>query len=106
MLGLKINWNSPWTLAAALAGGAALYWVLTGNKTPTGFGPVDQTLTTIGTDVGLEGIFHNSAPTSLKPAPGKTTVVTATPLAGQNTGLYQNVYSGVAFDESRRLSIA
>lgn len=103
---VKISWSSPWTLAGALALGAGLYFILTGQKTPTGIGPIDSTLTTIGTDTGLEGIFHNSAPTSLKPAPGKTTVVTATPFAGQNTGLYQNVYSGVAFDESRRLSIA
>lgn len=105
-MAFNINWKSPWTLAGAVAVGAGLYFILTGNKSPTGIGPIDETLTTIGTDTGLEGIFHNSAPTSLKPAPGKTTVVTATPLAGGSTGLYQNVYSGVAFDETRRLSIA
>lgn len=105
-MAFKINWKSPWTLAGAAAVGAGLYWILTGQRTPTGFGPIDTTLTEIGDLTHLEGIFHGAEPTGLKPSPNKTTVVTSTPLAGGNTGLYQNVYSGVAFDESRRLSIA
>lgn len=102
MLGISLN--NPWHIAGLVAGGYLIYLIATGNKSSLGFGPIDTTFNTVAGDV--EGIFHNSAPTALKPSPGKTTVVTSTPLAGQNTGLYQNVYSGVAFDETRRLSIA
>ena len=98
--------KNPWHLALGLGVGVSAYFILKGMTTPTGFAPYDTGITTIGTDLGIEGIFKDKAPVALKDAPGKTTVVQTTPLAGQSTGLYQGVYSNVAFDESRRLSIA
>jgi hypothetical protein len=70
----------PWTLGGLAAGGA-LYFILTGRD--TGIGPLDAGLEFVGDNTGLEGVFPNSAPATLKPAPGKTTVV------HKSTGLNQ-----------------
>jgi len=99
----------PWTLGGLAAGGA-LYFILTGRD--TGFGPLDTGLRDVGGLTHLEGVFANQEPATLKPAPGKTTVVhKGLPVSQAENVPHQTLqFSGVgefsSFADDGRLTVA
>ncbi len=96
--------NLPWVLGG-LAAGAGAYFILTGRD--TGIGPIDTGLEFIGDNTGLEGVFPNSEPATLKPAPGKTTTVhtgASTNFAGDAFQRYSDPVSHIQFAGAGELS--